>query len=141
MKDRAYKWWKRRHHAIRKPLVFTLGILLLCASPIIGSLPGPGGIALFLLAIAILASEFYWADQLKTFFLDTVPREVKNHWRPTPKWQLWFDITASLLLVGSLTFALQRIWVPMISFGAAGICLFLFNRDRLERLKRRLRKQ
>ncbi|MCA9308795.1 hypothetical protein KC973_00300 [Candidatus Saccharibacteria bacterium] len=140
MKDHLYNWWKRRPVGLRKPLVFTLGILLLCLSPIVGSVPGPGGIALFLLSIAILASEFDWAEQLKNFFLHTVPKEVQNRWRPTPKWQLWFDITSFLLIFGALVFALQTIWVPMISFGAAGICLFLFNRERLTRLKVYLRR-
>src|SRR5690606_5551759 len=105
MKDRAYNWWKQRPTHLRKPLVFTLGILLLCASPIVGSVPGPGGIALFLLSITILGSEFGWANQLKLFFLETIPTELKNHWQPTPRWQWWFDITAILLLAGAFVFA------------------------------------
>lgn len=136
-----YTWWKKRPDGLRKPIVFTLGILLLCLSPIVGSVPGPGGIALFLLSIAILASEFGWAEQVKLFFLHTVPKEVKNRWQPTPRWKQWFDITAGLLLFGALVFAAQSIWIPMVSFGAAGTCLFLFNRDRLTRLKAYLRKR
>ena len=140
MKDRAYDWWKRRPTALRKALVFAFGILLLCLSPIVGSVPGPGGIALFLLSIAILASEFDWADQLKTFFLDTVPKEVKNRWEPTPRWQLCFDVTALLLLLGSLIFAIEQLWLPMVSFGFSGFFLALFNRSRLDRIKSKLRR-
>lgn len=140
MKDKLYYWWKKRPVQVRKSLVFTVGILFLCLSPIVGTIPGPGGIALFLLSIAILASEFDWAEQLKSFFLNTVPKEISNRWQPTPKWQLWIDITGLLLLCGALIFALQYIFIPAISFTATGFCLILFNRSRLDRIQKRLRR-
>lgn len=140
MKDTLYRWWKKRPIQVRKTLVFTFGILLLCLSPIVGSVPGPGGIALFLFSIAILASEFDWAEQLKAFVLDTVPKEIGNRWRMTPRWQLWIDIVALLLLSGALAFALQQIWLPVTSFAATGCALALFNRNRLARLGKYLRR-
>lgn len=140
MKDKLYSWWKKRPGQVRKSVVFTVGILLLCLSPIVGTIPGPGGIGLFLLSIAILASEFDWAQQLKSFFLNTVPKEVSDRWKPTPKWQFWTDIIALLLLIGALIFAVQHIWLPVVSFSAAGFCLALFNRDRLGSIKKHLKK-
>ena len=136
MKEKIYGWWKQKPSKFRKPLVFTLGILLLIISPIAGSVPGPGGIALFILSIAILASEFDWAEQIKSFVLKTVPSEVKNRWQPTPRWQIVFDISAVLLLIGALLFAWQGFWLPVISFSATGICIALFNRSRLTRFKK-----
>lgn len=140
MRSWIYKWWKQKPSKFRKPLVFTLGLLLVIFSPVVGTVPGPGGIALFILAIAILGSEFDWALELKSFMLHTLPQEVKNRWRPTPRWQLVFDLTSILLLTVSGILAYNSKWWPMISFGAMAMCLVLFNRDRLARIKIKLRR-
>lgn len=141
MKDRAYKWWKRQPKTVRKPFVFTLGLVLIMIAPLVGWIPGPGGIIVFLLGIAVLASEFDWAENLQEFFLKTVPKEVKKRWRPTPKWEITFDITAILMLLGALGSAYVNWWAPVFSLGIGGLCLFLFNRERLTRLKKRLKKR
>lgn len=76
----------------------------------------------------------------RRFFLDTVPKEVKNRWEPTPRWQLCFDVTALLLLIGSLIFAIEQLWLPTVSFGFSGFFLALFNRSRLDRIRSKLRR-
>lgn len=138
MKKVLYHWWKRKPSKLRKPLVFILGILLVIISPLVGSIPGPGGIALFVLGIAILGSEFDWALELKSFALETLPKEVKNRWQPTPRWQIVFDIVSLLLLTVSGVLAFNMIWWPMISFGTLGLFFVMFNRNRLNRLKKKL---
>jgi hypothetical protein len=140
MRDKLYAWWKRQPKTVRKPFVFALGLVLISIAPVVGWIPGPGGIVVFLLGIAVLASEFDWAESLQEFFLKTVPKEVKKRWHPTPKWELTFDATALLLLVSGGILAYNRWLAPVASFGIAGVCLFLFNRDRLNRLKKYLRK-
>lgn len=119
--------------------MFILGLLLIVCAPLVGWIPGPGGIIIFLAGIAVLASEFDWAESLKAFFLQPVPKEIKNRWRPTPRWELTFDITALFLFVGVGTAGYYGWWAPVLSLGIGGICLFLFNRERLSRLKKRLR--
>lgn len=141
MKDRIYVWWKNRPTKVRKPFTFALGLVFIIAAPLVGWIPGPGGIALFLAGIAVLASEFDWAENLKFFFLKTVPKEIQNRWQPTPRWEIAFDTTAFMLLVVALVAADQRWWNVVASFGIGGICLFLFNRERLTRLKRRMSKK
>ena len=141
LKDRLYAWWKQQPKTVRKPFVFVLGLVLILVAPLVGWLPGPGGIVLFLLGIAILASEFDWAQSLQEFFLKKVPAEVKKRWHPTPKWEITFDVTSFLLLCGAVVFAYFHLFAPVLSFGIGGFCLFLFNRERLTRLKRRLRKK
>lgn len=64
--------WKQTHPRVRKPLVLVLGTLIILLSGTIGWLPGPGGIPLFLLGIAVLASEFAWADTVKNRILKLV---------------------------------------------------------------------
>lgn len=45
--------------------VGVLGSVLIIAAPLTGWLPGPGGIPLFLLGLAVLSSEFVWAERLR----------------------------------------------------------------------------
>lgn len=139
-RDRFYRWWKKKPIKVRKSFVFAFGLTLICIAPLVGWIPGPGGIAIFLAGIAVLASEFDWAENLKAFFLETVPKEIQNRWRPTGRWLFTFDVTALILLLGAVAAAYNEWWAPVASLGIGGICLFLFNRDRLGRLKRRLRK-
>lgn len=140
MRDKLYTWWKKQPKTVRKPFVFILGLVLVLSAPLVGWIPGPGGIILFLLGITILGSEFDWALTIEDFFLKKVPKEVQKRWKPTPKWEATFDATALALLVCAGVFAYNRWFAPVLSFGIGGICLFLFNRNRLHRLKKRLGK-
>jgi hypothetical protein len=139
-RDRLYVWWKKRPVKVRKPFTFALGLVLICTAPLVGWIPGPGGIAVFLAGIAVLASEFDWAESLKSFFLQTVPKEIKNRWQPTRKWHITFDVVAIILLAAALWSSHAGWWAPVASLGIGGICLFLFNRERLARLKKRLKR-
>jgi len=138
MKDRVYRWWKTKHSLLRKPLVFIIGIILIMLAPIVGSVPGPGGIIVFLLGIAILGSEFDWALTLKSFFLKTVPKEVKRRWRPTPNWEYAFDVTTACLAVSAIIFGYYAYWLPTIYCATTSILIFVFNRSRLDRFKSHL---
>lgn len=64
--------WRSLPRTIRRPIVLTVGSLVVLSSGLIGWLPGPGGIPLFLLGIAILATEFAWAERLKRSILHLV---------------------------------------------------------------------
>ncbi len=80
--QRAKHHWKKVPDNVRKPTVFVVGILVVLSSGLVGWLPGPGGIPIFLLGIAILASEFAWADRLKQAVLNYIKRsaeELKNN--------------------------------------------------------------
>ena len=57
--------WKRIPGSIRKPFVLVVGLLFVIAAGLTGWLPGPGGIPLFLIGIAILATEFAWAKRVR----------------------------------------------------------------------------
>lgn len=64
--------WRRTPVHIRKPVVLFVGLLFVIAAGLTGWLPGPGGIPLFLIGIAILATEFTWAQRVKEFILNIV---------------------------------------------------------------------
>lgn len=69
------RWaWRRKIRAdphkarIYRVLVGALGTLLILLGVVTGPLPGPGGIPLVLLGLAIWASEFAWAHRLMQWF-------------------------------------------------------------------------
>ncbi len=72
--DALKKWWWRIPGTLRKPIVFIVGSILVIASALTGWLPGPGGIPLFLLGIAILATEFEWAKRVRDEVLRSLQR-------------------------------------------------------------------
>lgn len=113
------RWqWRRRirqnPHRLRvyRVAVGFAGLLLICLGLVTGPLPGPGGIPLVLLGLAIWSSEFEWAYRLRQRFKAEVKRF--RGW-PTRKkiifWVVFFAVCAGLgytyLLVLGVPF-----WMP-----------------------------
>ena len=51
-----------RHPALRLSL-FTLGVVLVIASPVVGAIPGPGGIFVFAAGLALMLQNSLWAKK------------------------------------------------------------------------------
>lgn len=68
------KAWKKIPATVRKPIVMVVGLLFIIAAAATGWLPGPGGIPLFLIGIAILATEFEWAERIRDGVLSYVEK-------------------------------------------------------------------
>lgn len=80
--QRMKRAWKHLPNRPRRALTFILGMLLVIASPIFGAIPGPGGMILFLLGIAILATEFTWAERVRDLilsFLSSISLYIRRH--------------------------------------------------------------
>jgi uncharacterized protein (TIGR02611 family) len=126
------RWrWRRKirsnPHQLRiyRSLVALAGLLLVCLGFVSGPIPGPGGIPLVLLGLAIWSSEFEWAHQLMMWFKAQLHRyhQLSPHWK-IACWVVFFIccglIGYSYLLVlgapgwlpDNLTSALNRLpWV------------------------------
>jgi uncharacterized protein (TIGR02611 family) len=113
------RWaWRRRirqnPHQLRiyRVAVGFAGLLLICLGLVTGPLPGPGGIPLVLLGLAIWSSEFEWAYRLRQRF----KAEIKKFrgWPTGQKvafWVIFFAVCAGfgytyLVLLG------PPFWVP-----------------------------
>ncbi len=70
--SKALHWWQKVPVSIRKPLVLVVGCTFILAAAATGWLPGPGGIPLFLVGIAILATEFVWAEKFRDRVLEII---------------------------------------------------------------------
>jgi uncharacterized protein (TIGR02611 family) len=113
------RWaWRRRirqnPHKLRiyRVVVGFAGLLLICLGLLTGPLPGPGGIPLVLLGLAIWSSEFEWAYRLRQRFKAEI-RKFRG-WSTRRKvafWLVFFAVCASLgycyLLVLGVPF-----WMP-----------------------------
>lgn len=94
--------WKRTPRHIRRPVVFLIGWAVIIIAGSIGWLPGPGGIPLFLLGVAILATEFIWADRVKQFFLDIV--YGIGRWYRQNKTLGWLVLASWLIVSGLIAY-------------------------------------
>ncbi len=64
--------WRSIPATIRKPIILVIGMVFVVAAALTGWLPGPGGIPLFLVGIAVLATEFEWAKRLRDAVVDRI---------------------------------------------------------------------
>jgi uncharacterized protein (TIGR02611 family) len=96
------RWrWRRKirdnPHQLRiyRSLVAVAGLLLVCLGFISGPIPGPGGIPLVLLGLAIWSSEFEWAHQLMLWFKAQLHRyqQLSTHWK-IACWLIFFSCCA-----------------------------------------------
>lgn len=136
---------KKNGNSLLKIIVMDLaGLGCLALVPILGPLPGPGGIPLLLAGFGFLAVNHDWADDaihfvkthseslLKVFFPD----------KPLIKWT--WDIVSVLILLGGLWLNLTAEWwfLSGLSYGimAGSSTLFMMNRGRLDWLDKQLRR-
>ena len=111
------RWeWRRRirsdprKHRIYRGVVAVVGTLLILLGAATGWLPGPGGIPLTLLGLAVLASEFEWAQRLLGWARQHL-RSGREWLAGKPAWVSWLGGAATL--VGIAVAA----WLSLAVFG------------------------
>lgn len=115
--DRA-RWRRRirsrpRLRGVYRVVVACTGVALMVVALSIGWLPGPGGVPLFLMGLAVLATEFVWAHRL----LGRANYEAHRaaHWSARqPRWVhgAMAGATAGAILFG--------VWLILAIFGVPG---------------------
>lgn len=116
--DDRWEWRRRIRENPRKLLFYRIGVgvlggLLIIAAPLTGWLPGPGGIPLFIAGLAVLASEFEWAQRL----LYRVKDWVKTLTTWTGKQPAWLKALGTLAL---FLCVLVGIWLYFAVLGVPG---------------------
>lgn len=112
--------WKWRAKIRRNPHqlffyrigVVVAGLALMALAIITGPLPGPGGIPVFLLGLAVLASEFEWAHRVMLWFKRQLHRYLQ--WPRRKKALFWivFLGVCGLAWYASMLFAGVPEWMP-----------------------------
>lgn len=77
-----------------RTLVAVCGVALIIAAPLTGWLPGPGGIPLFLLGLAVLGTEFHWARRFRKRLIRYL--WVYLTWPPGQQRLFWLAVFAVL---------------------------------------------
>jgi uncharacterized protein (TIGR02611 family) len=112
-----WRWRRRIRQNPRKLAVYRVavaiaGLLLVCLGFVSGPIPGPGGIPLVLLGLAIWSSEFEWANHLMGRFKHQLRRY--RAWPRRRKVLFWVVFAA---VCGTLGYTYLRIlgvpgWLP-----------------------------
>lgn len=89
--------WKRLPNKPRRVLTFIVGALLIITSGLIGWIPGPGGMIPFLLGIAVLATEFTWAEKFRDSLLASL--KTAGTYVQTRPWLRALLIIASVVVI------------------------------------------
>lgn len=116
--DDRWEWRRRiranpRKHRIYRAAVGFVGVLLIALAGLTGPLPGPGGIPLFLLGLAVLASEFEWAQSVLAWAKENA-RDLA-HW--TGRQPVWMRFLGGVLTAACVVGA---IWLSLTIFGVPG---------------------
>lgn len=113
------RWhWRRKIRAnahqrrVYRVVVALAGLLIIGLGLVTGPLPGPGGIPLVLLGLAVLASEFVWAHRLMGRFKVLLHRF--QGWTRLQQTAFWVAFIAFCGMCGYLFMLVMGIptWVP-----------------------------
>jgi hypothetical protein len=116
--DDRWEWRRKIRADPRKAVLYRIGVgivggLLLILAPLTGWLPGPGGIPLFIAGLAVLASEFEWAQRLLYRVKGWV--HVLTTW--TGRQPAWLKGLGTVALMGCV---LVAIWGYLAVLGVPG---------------------
>lgn len=114
------RWaWRRRlrdnprTHGIYRIAVAVVGTLLILLAAATGWLPGPGGIPLAIAGLAVLASEFEWAQRL----LHPIEVRWKRFLRWSEKQPRWLKVVGSAV---TLAVVVAAVWLGLVVTGVPG---------------------
>lgn len=97
-KDRFLQRWRAVPAPVRKTIVLVIGVTLLAIGGVLIILPGPFTLPFVVAALAVLASEFVWAERVFQRGKD-VTAHVVGHVRKVP---LWIVIIVGALIASGL---------------------------------------
>lgn len=113
------RWaWRRKIRAdprkkrIYRVLIAVLGLLLVLFGALTGPIPGPGGIPLVLLGLAVWASEFAWAHRVMQWFKHQLHK--LRGWSRPKQVLAWVIFFACLGALGYADLAVLGVptWLP-----------------------------
>lgn len=115
--DDKWAWRRRIRSDPRKARIYRIGVaiaglFLVVLGALSGPLPGPGGIPLVLLGLAVWASEFEWAQRVMEWFKRRL-HQFRGWGRPAQAlaWTIFF-LVIGIVVYGYLVIAGVPVWVP-----------------------------
>lgn len=130
---------------LKATLIDILGILLIIAAAPIGWLPGPGGIAVLILGLSLLANNHEWAERLLVSVREHGVNLGKKIFSDDPRVKILLDIVSVIFIAAAvliITFATRSLTkTTAISLIISAIFLFFGNRKRFDAIKKSLRRK
>lgn len=118
-------------------LVDILGVLCIIAAPLLGWLPGPGGIPLLILGLSLLATNHEWAERVMNRVKEETSKATKrvSEADPVTKWTIdimgILFIAVAVLLVTQFTRSITI--TAAISLTIAAVVLLATNQNRYQK--------
>lgn len=133
---------KERTKAI---LIDILGFGLIIAAAPIGWLPGPGGIALLVLGLSLLATNHEWAARLQNRVKQHATAASRQISESSPRTKWIIDITSivfiAIAVVLMTQFTKSIVVTSGISFVIAGVLMAATNQNRYKRIWDKLKRK
>lgn len=127
-------------HIIKKIAIDILGFSLMIIAPLIGWLPGPGGIPLFLVGLSLVSLNHEWAENILNDFEKYRVEFTDKVLMSSPKVSLTLDFVFIMVLsVGSyISLTQEPILMRGLGLGFISISLLILlsNQKRFERISK-----
>lgn len=121
-------------------IIDVLGGMFILTSILVGWLPGPLGIPLFLIGLGLLATNHTWAERRLDWARENIADFSRKIFVERPLWQAAYDAVAAVSIGSGIYLLVTHTSNLTLSISIFGLCLglalFLGNRQRLDRLKR-----
>jgi hypothetical protein len=123
----------------------TLGVALMIAALLLGWLPGPGGIPLFIVGLSLLAINHEWAERHKNLLKKYADRLGDIIFVERPLIQALYDLAGSFALAAGTVLVVWQHAAWALSVGvciaAVGATLLLGNRRRWPTFKKAIKRK
>lgn len=130
-------------HLLKVVVTDLAGVGLIIASGLLGWLPGPGGIPMFLAGLGLLSIHHTWARRLLRYIQREGTRLFDRLFPDHPVIVIFYDVLVLLLVVTSvvaLRYYTSRLSTAVgIMLLCFGLGFFLGNRKRLQKINRLFR--
>lgn len=128
---KIFKFWKIL-------IIDTIGIALILIAPLLGPLPGPGGLPLAILGLSLLAINHDWAK----YYMKLLKKYANNFgelvFKNNNKLQIFYDIVSPVALLISIKILLSnpKLWQIYIAIFLiiTSITLLLGNKQRFKKI-------
>lgn len=134
---------ERQNSVIKIILTDLAGVICLILVPILGPLPGPGGIPLLIAGLGLLAANHDWADRW-LHYAKVHSESLRHIFFPDITWVKWsWDFFVVVCLVGGTWFNIIAegwFWKGFSYLVLAGsTTVFMLNRNRITWLDEKIR--
>lgn len=129
----------------KKIITDTAGVMLIILAVLLGWIPGPGFVPLFLAGLGLLSINHDWAKKLLKNFKKNGIKIFETIFNEHKTLMIVYDIAAVSMVVGGVLLfgeATKQLWQTVIIVTVfIGLGIFLSNRKRTQRIVNYFRKE